>query len=430
MEPGRTGLLPLRDPADLDPLLDRIGYARFVLIGEASHGTAEFYRWREQLTRRLVAERGFDFVAVEGDWPDCHTVNESVTGAHGAPADPREALEAFHRWPTWMWANEEVVAFARWLRTHNDALPPDRRVGFHGLDVYSLWESLREVIDYLQEHEPEHLDAALAAFRCFEPFDEDPQTYAAATRLVPTSCEQQVVELLQELRLESTSEPCGRLDPAFVAEQNAMVAADAERYYRAMVRGGPESWNIRDCHMADTLDRLAEHYGPGTRAVVWEHNTHVGDARATAMRGAGMVNVGQLERERREAGEVVLVGFGSHHGSVIASDRWGGPVRTMAVPPARPGSVEGRLHQAGAGADGMLLFGLDGTDTTWSERPLEHRAIGVVYHPERERRGNYVSTILAGRYDAFLHVDETTALHPLHLVEPADTEPETFPWGT
>ena len=283
-----------------------------------------------------MTEKGFSFVGVEGDWPDCHRVHCSVVGASGAPADPREALAGFARWPRWMWANEEVVEFARWLRGHNDGLAPQCRVGFHGLDVYGLWESLRAVLDYLAEHEPDHLPAAREALRCFKPYGEDPQSYALASRLVPAGCEAEVVTLLRELRGTETSARtgAGALDERFIAEQNAEAAAGAERYYRAMVRGGPESWNVRDCHMADTLDRLLRRYGagvddpgvddpgvdgPGARAVVWEHNTHVGDARATDMAAAGMVNIGQLARERHGRDDVVLVGFGTHRGSVIAS---------------------------------------------------------------------------------------------------------------
>jgi erythromycin esterase len=431
----RRDALPLRHAEDLDPLLDQVGAARLVLIGEASHGTSEFYRWRAELTRRLITEKEYSFVAVEGDWPDCHTVHCSVSGAPGAPADPREPLDAFSRWPTWMWANEEVVDFTRWLREFNDRRSPASRVGFHGLDVYSLFASLRAVLDYLAEHEPDHLPAAREALRCFEPYGEDPQTYALASRLVPGGCEDEVIALLGELRQPDTAAPAtaGAVDARFVAEQNAEAAAGAERYYRAMVGGGPESWNVRDRHMADTLDRLLARYStgedePAAKAVVWEHNTHVGDARATDMAAAGMVNLGQLARERHGRGAVVLVGLGTHRGGVIASNRWGGPVHRMPVPPAPPGSVEALLHEATGGAD--AAFVLQGQrDGAWSRAVLDHRAIGVVYHPAAEQRGNYVPTVLGDRYDAFLYCDHTTALRPLHPVETADTEPQTYPTG-
>ncbi|MDR7304252.1 erythromycin esterase family protein [Haloactinomyces albus] len=429
---ARREARPLRDADDLDPLLEQVGSSRVVLIGEATHGTSEFYRWRAELTRRLIAEKGFSFVAVEGDWPDCHTVHCSVVGATGAPEDPREALDAFSRWPTWMWANEEVVAFTRWLRAHNRGLPPQHRVGFHGLDVYSLWDSLRAVLDYLAEHEPEHLSTAREALRCFEPYGESPQSYALASRVVPESCESEVVALLRDMRAADTGPQsgAGALDERFIAAQNAEVVAGAERYYRAMVRGGAESWNVRDSHMVDTLDRLLDQYGARSKAVVWEHNTHVGDARATDMAAAGMVNTGQLARERHADDGVLLVGFATHRGSVIASDNWDGPVRRMPVPQARTGSLEALLHEAGGGEDALFVFppGQESRNG-WSQEVLDHRAIGVIFQLDVERRGNYVPTVPGRRYDALLYCDHTTALHPLHPVEQADTEPEAFPSG-
>jgi erythromycin esterase-like protein len=391
---------PLADPGDFDVLLDRVGDARIVMIGEASHGTHEYYHWRAALTRRLIAERGFSFVAVEGDWPDCERVDRSVRAEPDAPADPAAALAEFDRWPTWMWANEEVADFCRWLRGHN--LRAARPVAFHGLDVYSLWESLRAILTYLREHSPADVPAALAAYHCFEPYAESPRDYAMATRLVPASCEQEVVDLLVRLRAHG----------AFTAWQNAEVVAGAEHYYRAMIGGGRRSWNIRDLHMADTLDRLLDHHGGegGGRGIVWAHNTHVGDARATAMAGSGELNIGQLARERHGADQVVLVGFGGHRGTVLAGDAWGAPVETMPVPPARAGSLEDVLHH-GAPERALFVWPPDRPDLLTDE--LDHRAIGVVYHPERERWGNYVPTVLGERYDAFVWFDETTALRPL-----------------
>jgi erythromycin esterase len=430
----QDSVLPLHGPGDLDPLMERIGDARVVCIGEASHGTHEFYAWRAMLTRRLVEEKGFDLVGVEGDWPDCYRVSCSVTGSRGAPEDPKEALESFERWPTWMWANEEVVEFTRWLREHNLGRPADRRVGFYGLDVYSLWESLRAVLDHLEEHYPEHLDAAVEACRCLEPYAEDPQAYARSTRLVPTGCELEVVGMLSDLLQRHGLDTDGgdQPDARFAAEQNARSAVGAEAYYRAMVRGGPESWNVRDTHMADTLDRLLEHYEsrrPGTRAkaVVWEHNTHVGDARFTDMADAGMVNIGQLVRERYSERDAVLVGFGSHHGAVVAADAWGSPTRRMTVPPARSGSTEELLHSGLDGDAGLFVFPeeLPG----WAAEERSHRAIGVVYRPDAERWGNYVPTVLGRRYDAFLWFDETRALTPLAGASAEGAELESWPFG-
>lgn len=421
--------VPLTDPGDLDPLLDRIGDARIVMIGEATHGTHEFYRWRATLTRRLIDEHGFSFVAVEGDWPDCDRIDASVRGRPDTPDDPRETLTHFHRWPTWMWANEEVADFCRWLRRHNTTRDPQQRAGFHGLDVYSLWESLRHVLAYLRDNAPEHVPVALRAYHCFQPHGPDPQSYARATRLVPEGCEQQVIDLLTRLRQQPAPEPDtdNAAWAAFTARQNAEVVAGAERYYRAMVRGGPESWNIRDQHMDDTLHRLLTCYGPHARAVVWAHNTHIGDARATDMADAGEINIGQLARQRHGDQQVVLIGLGTHHGSVIAGDAWGAPMRAMTVPPARPGSLEAALHDAAP--DQALLVFPTRTRPGLLTDEIDHRAIGVVYRPERETWGNYVPTVLGDRYDAFLWCDQTRGVHPLHTRGRDALEPETFPTG-
>jgi erythromycin esterase-like protein len=426
MEDVRRLASPLRTPADLEPVLDRIGDARIVLLGEASHGTHEYYAWRAALTRRLVEEKGFGFVAVEGDWPECYEVNRCVRSRPGAATSPRGVLNEFDRWPTWMWANEEVVAFAEWLREHNAGRPENGRVGFYGLDVYSLWNSMRALLDYLREHEPEHVDAALRAVRCFEPFGEDPQDYAFASRFSPQTCETAVVELLARLCAERTA-PVDGEDPEarFSAEQNAAVAAGAERYYRAMVGGQAESWNVRDEHMQDTLDRLLDF--SGSKAVVWEHNTHVGDARATDMANAGMVNVGQLARERHGTDDVVIVGFGGYRGGVIAAPRWGAQMERMPVPPARRGSLEALLHDE-LGEDSVLVFPRE-DPPPFLRRRIDHRAIGVVYAPEREAWGNYVPTVLAERYDAFLWFEQTHPLRPLHLEPEGRGEELTWPWA-
>ena len=419
---------PLRDAASLDPLLDRIGEARFVLLGEASHGTHEYYAWRDQLTRRLIVEKGFSFVAVEGDWPDCYSVNRYVKGASNAGTDARDALGVFQRWPTWMWANEEIVALVSWLRQHNDALATDQKVGFYGLDVYSLWDSLAAVVEYLKRVDPDAARSAYRAFQCFQPYGEDPQEYARATMLAPASCESEVIALLLEMRRKAPSYQEESREAYFAAEQNALVAVGAEQYYRAMVRGGAESWNVRDRHMADTLTRLMAHHGPHAKAIIWEHNTHIGDARATDMASVGMVNIGQLVRERHGRDGVVLVGFGSHRGSVIAGAAWEAPMERMRVPPARDGSHEAILH-AMDGQDRLLLMPAALPDGDLLLEPLGHRAIGVVYDPSRERFGNYVPTILPLRYDAFLYLDETRALRPLRMPVEEHGEPETYPFG-
>ncbi len=419
---------PLNDPPDLDPLLTLIGDARYVLLGEASHGTHEYYTWRAALSRRLIEEKDFSFLAVEGDWPDCYRVNRYVKGHGEAGTDAREVLHAFDRWPTWMWANEEIIDLAEWLRHHNDGLPEDRKIGFYGLDVYSLWDSMYAVLGYLRKADPSALAAARKAFRCFEPYGEDVQEYARSTMWVPDSCEKEVVALLREMQRKAPQFREEGREAFFNAEQNALVLKNAEAYYRTMVRGGAESWNVRDRHMTETLERLMRHHGPKAKAIVWEHNTHIGDARHTDMADAGMVNVGQLVRERHHDEGVVLVGFGSHRGSVIAADEWEAPMQRLEVPPGREGSWEDILHQASAEDKLLLCDGLSGERDLFRERG--HRAIGVVYHPEYERYGNYVPTILPARYNAFLYLDETHALRPLHLPQHEDGEvPETYPTG-
>ncbi len=423
----RAAAHPLRSPADLGPLFDRIGAAKVVLLGEASHGTHEYYTWRAAVSERLIADHGFSFVAVEGDWPDCYQVNRFLRGYPGAAADAREALETFRRWPTWMWANEEVLDFITRLRTLNDGRPAGRRAGFYGLDVYSLWDSLYEVMGYLRRHVPEALPAARRALRCFQPYGEDPQQYARATALVPHSCEPEVVQLLKEVSARTAPDGRDGRDAHFVAEQNALVVKNAEAYYRAMVRTDAGSWNVRDRHMAETLGRLLDHHGPDAKAIVWAHNTHVGDARFTDMADGGMVNLGQLVRDRYGEGEVAVVGFASYRGTVVAGDEWDAPWAEMMLPPGREGSWEEVLHRAGA-ADKLLIFHQPAGAELSAWRG--HRAVGVVYRPQYERYGNYVPTVLPRRYDAVVYLDRTSALRP--LVQPTDDDrepPETYPSG-
>ena len=438
----RHAALPLESVDDLDPLLDAIGDARYVLLGEASHGTHEFYTWRAELSKRLIQEKHFSFVGVEGDWPDCYRVNRFVKGYASSGASAAEVLHAFDRWPTWMWANREIVDFTEWMRDHNHQLPAEQQAGFYGLDVYSLWESMAAVIDYLEKIDPNFARVARRAYTCFEPYREDVQEYARATAIVPTSCEDEAVAVLRALRSRAAEYKEDGREAYFNAEQNALVARGAELYYRTMVRGGPTSWNVRDHHMVDTLDRLMVHHdnmGGRAKAIVWAHNTHIGDARFTDMARAGMVNVGQLVRQSHEVEGMMLVGFGTHHGSVIAGDEWGARMQRMRVPDAREGSIEDLLHRSEAGAsenndsgpNKMLLFnGEDDGGIKGLDAPLDNRAIGVVYDPRMERYGNYVRTIIPRRYDAFLFIDETSALDPLHMpMGVTGAMPETYPSG-
>ncbi|HWT34384.1 MAG TPA: erythromycin esterase family protein [Microbacterium sp.] len=415
--------VPLDGDGALGGVVDEARSRRIVAIGEASHGTEEFYTWRARLTRRLIEESDARWIGVEGDWPDCWRIDRWVRGLADVDLDARAVLAGFARWPTWMWANSPVADFLDWLRGHNRNRRETERVGFYGLDVYSLWDSLARTLTWLAERQPDALPVAMRAWRCFAPFDEDPQRYAWGTRLVPMSCEDDVVALLTEVRNRAVADG----DEAFDALQNAVVAAQAERYYRAMVRTDRGSWNIRDTHMTDTVERLAVHLGGRGQGVIWAHNTHVGDARATSMQASGLVNIGQLLRERHGPDAVLLVGMASYVGEVTAAEEWGAVEERMPVPAAMEGSHEGLLHRALDGP-AVLSFG-EARDGAWLAHPAGHRAIGVVYDPNREA-GNYVPTVMGRRYDALIWLERTRALTPLHHeAAPEEPEFETEPTG-
>lgn len=401
--------IKLNTSDDLDELVLAIGDANYVLLGEASHGTSEFYTLRTELSKRLIREKGFSFLAVEGDWPACYSLNRYVKNEPGAAENAREALRDFNRWPTWMWANREVMSLAEWLHEYNANEAGERRIGFYGLDVYSLWESMDEILKHLEKTDSPELETARKAFSCFDPHSRDPQSYGVAAAFLSESCEDEVVKLLTDLQVKRKSSPEDS-EAALSDELNALIAVNAERYYRAMVRGGPDSWNVRDRHMVEALNRIMAFHGEGSKAIVWEHNTHIGDARATDMVLEGMVNVGQLVREEQGTERVYAVGFGTYHGNVIAADQWGGEIQSMPVPEAQPGSWEELMHRAGARDQLLLLH----QAKELFQQSLGHRAIGVVYNPRYERRGNYVPTVLADRYDAFIFVEESHSLDPLH----------------
>ncbi|HEX2535770.1 MAG TPA: erythromycin esterase family protein, partial [Chitinophagaceae bacterium] len=386
--------IPINAMADLDPLIRKIGQKRIVMLGEASHGTHEYYTWRSHITRRLVEEYGFRFVAVEGDWPDCYALNRYVSHHASAPGSATDNLHSFDRWPTWMWGNWEIAAFVEWMRRHNKGKERKEQVGFYGLDVYSLWDSLECVVQYLQKNDPDALKAAHEAIRCFEPYKEDEgASYGYAARMVPELCQDEVIGLLQTLT-DKRKTPEGDTEPVFSAEQNALIAVNAERYYRAMISGGPHSWNVRDSHMMETLNRLLEFQGPESKAIIWAHNTHIGDARATDMADEGMFNIGQLARQQYGNDAVALIGFGSYEGSVIAGSAWGADLERKEVPEAREDSWEFQLHTAG----GNRLLLLDQfPQTPFHDTRIGHRAIGVVYRPAYERYGNYVQSIIGQR---------------------------------
>ncbi|MBB1286232.1 erythromycin esterase family protein [Flavisolibacter sp. BT320] len=415
----------LNSAADLDALLADIGDRPVVMLGEASHGTHEYYTWRTAITKRLIQEKGFQFIAVEGDWPDCYRINRYVKGYKDAGNTICEVLHNFDRWPTWMWANWEVAALTEWLRDYNSNRPMPQRVGFYGLDVYSLWDSMYAMMDYLQEEDPQAAQSVKQAILCFEPFEENEQAYARYS-LTEHSCREKVLAMLKEIRSKAHHLD-GDREAGLNTEQNALIAVNAEKYYRAMMSFDNESWNVRDTHMMETLDRLMTFHGKGSKGIVWEHNTHIGDARATDMKRAGMVNIGQLAREQYGINQVYLVGFGSYQGTVIAGEEWGAPMKVMDVPEAREGSVEYLLHQESK-QNRYLLFNTEDIRQQYDEA-IRHRAIGVVYNPYREKFGNYVPSVMANRYDAFVYLDQTTALHPLHLKPHSEKTPDTYPFN-
>jgi erythromycin esterase len=415
----------LKDRKSLDPLIERIGDAHCVLLGEASHGTHEYYTWRSAISKRLIEEKGFDFIAVEGDWPDCYRLNRYIKGYDFKDKKPEEILKNFRRWPTWMWANWEIAALTTWLKDYNSGLLTDNRVGFYGLDVYSFWESMDAIDNYLKGTVHSAASIVKNAVKCFEPYGRDEYKYAKAYHGLEGSCRKELVNLLVEIRKNAVHydhDPEAGLN----VEQNAHVLVNAEEYYRHMTGTHDYTWNLRDTHMMETLHRLFKYYGPAARGIVWEHNTHIGDARYTDMLARGLINIGQLVREEMGADDVVLVGFGSYQGNVMAGEEWSAPMQVMDVPPAKKGSVEEILHTESA-ENKLMIF--DKTKTQRFDVILPHRAIGVVYHSKHEKYGNYVSTILSSRYDAFIYLDETTALHPLHFKPDGHQVPESYPFA-
>ena len=421
------------DSADFDPLLARIGNARFVLIGEASHGTHEFYRVRSEITKRLIRDKGFTGVAAEADWPDAYRVNRFVRGREG-DVDATDALGGFRRFPQWMWRNADVLDFVGWLRAHNQSLSQAHRVGFYGLDLYSLHASIEAVLSYLRVVDPDAARLAQARYACFDHYGRDLHEYGAAARFGLTpSCEREVIAQLREMQRSAGDyiRRDGRLDPdaLFYAEQNARVVRNAEAYYRAAVSGGVESWNLRDHHMAATLGLLANHLDRSANAskiVVWAHNSHLGDATWTEMGSRGELNVGQLVREEFPR-DSVLIGFTTHTGTVTAASDWDAPAQRKTVRPALAGSYERLFHESGLG-NFMLMFEHD-HEISWAlDEPRLERAIGVIYRPETERASHYFSASLSRQFDAVLHYDVTRAVEPLERNALWDNElPETYP---
>ena len=397
---------------ELGPLLDQIGDARVVLLGEASHGTSEFYRMRTRITTELVMRRGFNIVAIEGDWPDAARIDHHVRGLDF----PVREDPPFTRFPTWMWRNREVLELIAWLKSHNELIKdPERRVGFHGLDLYSLYKSLDAVLHYLNDVDPKAAKIAGERYACLSPWERDPALYGrAAISRGYAECERPVVAVLRDLlerRLDYAKADGDRL---FDATSNAHLVAAAEEYYRVMYYGGPASWNLRDQHMFDTLERLLEFRGAESKAVVWAHNSHIGDARATEMGAArGEHNIGQLCRQK--FGDAVFsIGFGTHTGTVAAATDWDGPMEIKKVRPSHPSSYERLCHDSGVPAF-LLALRYPTRDAVREElaSPRLERAIGVIYRPETELQSHYFQAALPWQFDAYVWFDETRAVDAL-----------------
>ena len=429
----RTVLRPIADRrGDLDAVIERVGEARVVALGEATHGTHEMYAVRRELTRRLVEEKGFSTIIVEADWPDAYRVNRYVRGGsddHTA----EESLLDFVRFPRWMWRNTDVVELVTWLRDENRGRPPERRIGFYGMDLYSLFGSMAAVVRYLEDVDPEAARRARDRYGCFDRFDGDPQLYGRVAGIgLGPDCEDaavdQLLDMLQQAEVHVRGTGLAALDDELVAQQNARVVKKAEQYYRAMFGGRADTWNLRDNHMTETIEHVRDHLratGRSDRVVIWAHNTHVGDARATDMGEHGQLSVGQLLRERHGE-DVVLVGFTTHRGSVTAASRWDGPAEKMRVRAALDGSWEDLFHELGEPRFTLSTHDAPDALTGWK---LE-RAIGVVYLPRSERESHYFRADIGRQFDVLVHLGETSAVTPLERWSKIEADRGvTYPFG-
>ena len=434
LEGLRGHLRTLRGPAAQDELLlQQLSRAKLALLGEASHGTHEFYLERATLSERLIRDHGFNAVVVEADWPDAWRVNRYIRGLSD-DRDAAAALSGFERFPTWMWRNTVLRDFVEWMREYNRERPVSQQCGFYGMDLYSLQRSMRAVLDYLDQVDPEAAQRARSRYACFDHFGEDSQAYGyAASFGMQSSCEDEVIQQLRDMNRRATdllaASGQDRSD-MFYAQQNARLVRNAEEYYRTMFHGRVSSWNLRDSHMVETLQALEKHLGSqggAPRMVVWAHNSHLGDASATEMGDMGEWNVGQLARDRW-GGEAMLVGFSTHRGTVTAASEWDGIAERKRVRPGLEGSFEDLFHRVGEERFWLPLREDAELGELLKERRLQ-RAIGVIYQPRTERMSHYFHTRLPMQFDAMIHIDETRAVEPMvaeptwHAGEPAETYP-------
>ena len=416
---GSEALPPSLDD-DFAQAFDRWADRPVLMLGEASHGTAEFYRARAAITRRMIEHHGARIVAVEADWPDAAVLNRHVRGL----PQPDGAGEAFQRFPRWMWRNPEIARLLDWMRDWNRGRAPGDQAGFHGLDIYNLHGSMRAVLDYLDRTDPDAASLARQRYGCLEPWADRPEAYGRIMGTRHHDCEKAVVQQCRDLLAQGLEGGTG--GELLDATQNARLVASAERYYRAMYGGGAEAWNLRDSHMVETLDLLLQAGGTGAKAVVWAHNSHVGDARATDMgRIRGEHSLGQLARERW-GDRVALIGFGTAQGTVTAAHDWDGAARVMTVRPPRSDSLEGHCHATGID---RFLLDLRGPLARDLSRPLLQRFIGVIYRPDTERHSHYMRADVARQFDGWIWIDRTRALEAPDGNEQHDGLPDTWPFG-
>lgn len=398
---------PFSTISDFDPLMGQVDNQKLVLMGEASHGTSEFYIWRGELSKRLITEKGFNFIAVEGDWPALSKVNEFVKHKPNAPETIEEAMAHIERWPTWMWRNMEVKELLVWLHDHNSDLEPGERVGFYGVDLYEKRGAMRDVIHFFEDMNSDLASEAESAYNCITQFD-DVRNYIRSIQRTGDDCSQEVRSVLG--LVQQTDEFQSQSWAGFNAGQNAELVINAEKHYRGNLLGGAESWNARASHFYQTAQNLLQFYGDDSRGIIWAHNTHIGDARATDMARQGAVNIGQLAKEDLGEENVFAIGFGTYQGEVLAAREWEGRMEAMETPPAQSGSWEDMLNNLGHDKLFLLLDDENLQDQLQSRIP--HRAIGVTFNPRMERN-NYVPTVLPQRYNAFIFFRETGILNVL-----------------
>lgn len=398
---------------DINTLVEKAAGHQLVLLGESTHGTSEYYYWRYVISKKLIADHGYDFIAVEGDWPAFFIVCSEVKDYTDKGLSRRLFTDNFNRWPQWMWANEETFTLAEWLKNHNSSLPGSERAGLYGMDVYSLKESIEELQRYLNYFDDQVYHDKAELLNCFAAFDFDGSNYARAIQRGQQSCETEVIRVIDFLNDKSAKLQEISERDFFNAKQNALIIRNAERHFRTAVRGGSESWNHRASHFYLTAERLLDYYGEDAKGIVWAHNTHIGDARATPMQRQGSHNIGQLARENLGSDNVFLIGFGCYQGEVLAGQSWGSPMRTMEMPAAGRDTIENTLSRMEY-PDYYFIFDDQLREHRIMSGRIGHRAVGVVYNPAREYPGNYVPTVMSQRYDAFIFIRQTTPLNPLN----------------